>query len=178
MYNYDYYNDMTIGSDVTDMLGTIILGVLGTFIFIIFTVLAFTCIYNWILYKKAGRKGWEALIPIYNIVVKFQFLNIPLWMLIFLFIPVGNLAVSVFVAINTSKKFGKDTAFTIGLILLPVVFYPILAFGKAKFNPIIPGIFDQYVECSKYDDEYGYCCHCGSKKTGMYCSFCGKTNEE
>jgi len=32
-----------------------------------------------------------------------------------------------------SKSFGKDVGFTIGLILLPVIFYPILAFGDAKY---------------------------------------------
>jgi len=31
-----------------------------------------------------------------------------------------------------SKSFGKDEAFTVGLILLGIVFLPILGFGSAK----------------------------------------------
>jgi hypothetical protein len=32
-----------------------------------------------------------------------------------------------------SKSFGKEEGFTIGLLLLGIVFYPILAFGDAKY---------------------------------------------
>jgi arginine exporter protein ArgO len=32
-----------------------------------------------------------------------------------------------------SKSFGKDEGFTIGLIVLSFIFYPILAFGSAKY---------------------------------------------
>lgn len=33
-----------------------------------------------------------------------------------------------------AKKFGKTTAFGVGLGLLPIIFAPILAFGKAEFQ--------------------------------------------
>jgi hypothetical protein len=33
-----------------------------------------------------------------------------------------------------SKSFGKSEGFTVGLILLPIVFYPILGFGDAKYQ--------------------------------------------
>ena len=32
-----------------------------------------------------------------------------------------------------SKAFGKDTGFTVGLILLPFIFYPILGYGSAEY---------------------------------------------
>jgi hypothetical protein len=35
-----------------------------------------------------------------------------------------------------SKRFGKDIGFTLGLIFLPYVFLPILAFSKAKYIPV------------------------------------------
>jgi hypothetical protein len=33
-----------------------------------------------------------------------------------------------------SKAFGKNAGFTVGLVLLPFIFWPILAFGKATYT--------------------------------------------
>ena len=44
-------------------------------------------------------------------------------------IPIGY----ILSAFEVSKLFGKNLIFSIGLILLPIVFFPILAFGKAEF---------------------------------------------
>jgi hypothetical protein len=33
-----------------------------------------------------------------------------------------------------SKSFGKDEGFTVGLVLLGIIFYPILGFGSAKYQ--------------------------------------------
>lgn len=32
-----------------------------------------------------------------------------------------------------AKSFGKDAGFTVGLVLLPTIFYMILGFGKAEY---------------------------------------------
>jgi hypothetical protein len=32
-----------------------------------------------------------------------------------------------------SKSFGKDEAFTVGLLLIPIIFYPILGLGSSKY---------------------------------------------
>ena len=34
---------------------------------------------TWKLYVKAGRKAWEAIVPIYNAVVLMQIINRPKW---------------------------------------------------------------------------------------------------
>ena len=39
-----------------------------------------------------------------------------------------------FTLIYTDELFKKKIIFTLGLILLPFIFYPILAFGKSKIN--------------------------------------------
>ncbi len=33
-----------------------------------------------------------------------------------------------------SKKFGKDEGFTVGLVLLPFIFLPILGFGSSEYK--------------------------------------------
>ena len=46
---------------------------------------------TWKLYKKAGRKAWEAIIPVYNGIVLMKIINRPKWWILLLFIPVVNL---------------------------------------------------------------------------------------
>ena len=54
-----------------------------------------------------------------------------------------------------SKSFGKDEGFTAGLIFLGFIFYPILAFGAAKYlGPYgNPAQFAAFQEQNKFDFE-------------------------
>lgn len=176
-FNYDYYNDMT-PSSVDGTVITTILAVLGVWILLVLGIAIFMFITNWRIYKKAGREGWESIVPIYNLIVKFQFLNIPIWFIILLFIPGANVAIPIVTAINMAKKFGKDTGFTIGLICAPVIFYPILAFGKAEYNSSIKGIFEDGAESNASNNSNTrYCTYCGAPVTGKYCTKCGKETQ-
>lgn len=93
---------------------------------IVFLILSF-----YKIFEKAGRPGWEAIIPIYNIYIMVTKINgKPTWFFIMCLIPFVNI---VFLIWNTnllSKSFGKDEGFTVGLLLLGIVFYPIMAFNK------------------------------------------------
>ena len=42
--------------------------------------------------------------------------------------------VMILVALEMAKVFGKSAGFGVGLIFLPFVFYPILAFGSAQYK--------------------------------------------
>ena len=72
---------------------------------------------SWKLYQKAGRKSWEALIPVYNAVVLMEIIRRPKWWVILLFIPIINLMIFPVVWVETLRSFGKnsslDTAFGI-----------------------------------------------------------------
>ncbi|HLV46963.1 MAG TPA: DUF5684 domain-containing protein, partial [Flavobacterium sp.] len=46
---------------------------------------------TWKLYIKAGRKAWEAAVPIYNAVILMKIINRPAWWVILLFVPIVNL---------------------------------------------------------------------------------------
>lgn len=61
---------------------------------------------TWKLYVKAGKKAWEAAIPIYNGVVLMQIINRPKWWIILLFIPVVNLLMFPVIWIETIRTFG------------------------------------------------------------------------
>ena len=87
----------------------------------------------WKIFEKAGQPGWKAIIPIYNAYVLLKIVGKPGWWLILFFIPFVNLVFLVWTYNMLSKSFGKDEAFTVGLVLLGFVFFPILAFGSAKY---------------------------------------------
>ena len=65
---------------------------------------------SWKLYQKAGKKSWEALIPIYNAVVLMQIIRRPKWWVILLFIPIINLMIFPVVWVETLRSFGKNSA--------------------------------------------------------------------
>lgn len=88
----------------------------------------------WIVFTKANKPGWAAIVPIYNIIVMLEIIGRPLWWIVLFFIPLVNLIVGIMVAIDMAKSFGKGIGTAIGLILLPIIFYPILAFGDARYQ--------------------------------------------
>lgn len=87
----------------------------------------------WKIFMKAGKPGWACLIPIYNIIVLLEICGKPMWWIVLMLIPFVNIIVMILLTVSLAKSFGKDTVFAIGLVLLGFVFYPILAFGDAKY---------------------------------------------
>lgn len=63
---------------------------------------------TWKLYVAAGRKSWEAAIPVYNAIVLMKIINKPSWWTLLLFIPVINLIVFPAVWVETLSSFGKN----------------------------------------------------------------------
>ncbi|WP_430613728.1 signal peptidase I [Flavobacterium sp. JP2137] len=63
---------------------------------------------TWKLYQKAGRKPWEALVPVYNAIVLMKIINRPSWWVILLFIPIVNLIMFPVVWVETLRSFGKN----------------------------------------------------------------------
>ena len=92
----------------------------------------------WKVFTKAGQPGWASIIPFYNMYVLLTIVGKPGWWLILFFIPIVNLVISIIVMIELAKCFGKGGGFAAGLILLPFIFYPILAFGSATYTPALP----------------------------------------
>lgn len=62
---------------------------------------------TWKLYVKAGRKAWEAAIPIYNAVILMKIINRPTWWTVLLFIPIVNLFMFPVVWVETIRSFKK-----------------------------------------------------------------------
>ena len=70
---------------------------------------------TWKLYIKAGRKSWEAFVPVYNGIVLMQIINRPKYWILLLFIPVINLFLFPIIWIETLRTFGKKS--TVDMVL-------------------------------------------------------------
>ncbi|MEM9076904.1 MAG: signal peptidase I [Bacteroidota bacterium] len=78
---------------------------------------------TWKLYVKAGRKAWEAAIPIYNGIVLMKIINRPWWWVLLLFIPIINLLMFPVVWVETIRSFGKNKLWDTWLVILTLGFY-------------------------------------------------------
>lgn len=94
----------------------------------------------WTVFTKAGKPGWAAIVPIYNIIVMLEIVGRPLWWILLMLIPLVNVVIGIMLTIEMARAFGKGLGFAIGLMLLPFIFFLILAFGDAKYQgPVASG---------------------------------------
>ena len=109
---------------------------IGIFVILFFFILAITVfmiVCQWKLYSKAGKPGWACIVPIYNTIVLLEIVKKPIWWIALLMIPLVNFVVVILVFVELAKAYGKDGSFAVGLVLLPIVFLPILAFGDSVY---------------------------------------------
>ncbi|MEU7478999.1 DUF5684 domain-containing protein [Lentzea sp. NPDC042327] len=106
----------------------------GSLIFsLVFAVLVIAGM--WATFSKAGKPGWAAIIPIYNIYVWLKVAGRPGWWLILMIIPLVNLVISIIVSLDIAKSFGKSGVFGFfGLWLFGFIGYPMLGFGSAQYQ--------------------------------------------
>ena len=144
------YNQIDSFTDV--IAGTFLITFLFTFFITYILLSIFRVIYLWKLFTKAGKPGWAALIPFYNTWVLLEITDFPGWLSLLVLIPyIGTVAViiiNIMIAIKLPEKFGKESTFAIGLILLPIIFYSILAFDKSEY---ISNKDEQPVEVEKLE---------------------------
>lgn len=87
----------------------------------------------WKIFVKAGKPGWGAIIPLYNNYCLFDMAFGNGWLFLLTFVPCVNFVMLIIMYVKLAKAFGQGTGFAIGLIFLPVIFLPILAFGDAQY---------------------------------------------
>lgn len=109
-------------------------GVSTAYIFMCIAGTIFLCIAMRKVLEKAWLPWRWQFIPIYNVYLFFKMSGYSTnWTRWILFPPVLWI-LTIVAQFWVAKKFWKPTEFWIGLRLLPIVFYPILAFGKAKYH--------------------------------------------
>jgi uncharacterized membrane protein YhaH (DUF805 family) len=108
---------------------------MGVFAFVYIAVIILLIAAMWKVFTKAGKPGWAAIVPIYNFIVLLEIAGKPVWWIVLFLIPFVNFIILIIVAIAVAKNFGKGTGFGLGLAFLSPIFYPILAWGDAQYNP-------------------------------------------
>ncbi len=108
-------------------------GANGVILLIILAILVFEAASLWKILTKAGRPGWAILIPIYNSYVLIKIAGKSGWWLLLFFIPFVNAVALIIILNELARSFGRGGGFTIGLVLLPYIFFPILGFGSDQY---------------------------------------------
>ena len=128
--NSDYYVDTSYGVSTSSGL-TGAIAAMGLFFWILSMALGILKIVSlWKIFKKAGKPGWASIVPIYNIYIMCEIAEKEWWYILLLCVPFVNIYAIIVLYNGMAKKFGKGGGFVVGMILLPVVFFPMLAFGK------------------------------------------------
>lgn len=155
---YDYYYDFdyspyldtypsSTSSDIVSTFGAAAGAFFATFaVFFIGIIIVsiIVLIARWKLFKKAGRKPWESLIPIHSDIVEFELGGIETyWYFVnyVVLIPflgwffgwIAIIAINFWRCIALSKSFGKSTGFGVLMGFFPFVAYPMLAFGNSQY---------------------------------------------
>ena len=107
---------------------------LGILVVLYLAIIVLMIVSLWKVFTKAGKPGWACLIPIYNIIVMIEITGKPLWWFFMFLIPGVNLVFAIWMLNLISKSFGNGVGFTIGLLLLPIIFWPILGLGSSEYQ--------------------------------------------
>lgn len=137
----------------------VLLAMVGVIVTVGIAMYVISAIAYWQIFKKAGEKGWKALIPVYNsyIIYKISWKTSMFWIMLILDIVYAVLAginvsaqsgvlaflmYAVYIVVlvigiisihKLSKAFGHGVGFTLGLIFLSPIFILILAFGGSQY---------------------------------------------
>lgn len=110
----------------------------SSLISIAFCVLSIVAL--WKLFEKMGIEGWKSIIPVYNLVIVFQQVELNPWLLLLCLIPcLGWIAVwvlSIIAYVRLARKFGQNSgAFIVLIVLFAPIALAVLAFDdKYKYT--------------------------------------------
>ena len=88
----------------------------------------------WKIFAKMTQPGWYGIIPIFNYCVIAKQAGKDWWWGLLPLVPCIGIIFLIILLNELSKLFGKGIGYTVGLIILPVIFLPMLAFGSAEYQ--------------------------------------------
>ena len=114
----------------------------------------FSVIGRWKMFKKAGKEGWPAFIPIYNTVVLCEVTGVnPWWILIIIIARIISSALlgiglllgalvtiyfKIILYVSTARSYGKDDSWAVGLYFLKPFFFFALGVGGSTYQGAKP----------------------------------------
>lgn len=109
----------------------------STVIFIvslIMCVLMVICM--WKIFEKADEPGWAALVPFYNAYVLFKITWGNGWFFLLCLIPFVGAVILIITYWKLANVFGGGVVEFLLIWLLPVIAFPLIAFGSAEYEGI------------------------------------------
>ncbi|HEY3308245.1 MAG TPA: DUF5684 domain-containing protein [Desulfuromonadaceae bacterium] len=89
---------------------------------------------QWIIFERAGQAGWKCLIPFYGMYILMEIAGKPGWWMFLLLIPLVGVVILLLSMLALAKKFRRSELFGVGIFLLPMIFFPVLAFGGSEYE--------------------------------------------
>ena len=123
-YDYDLYDYGAVSMQPQSGAPLVILMIISLLLSILLIVSM------WKIYKKAGKPGWAAIVPVYNIIVLLEIAELPSWYIALFLVPFANIYAMFKIYIELAHKFGKSTGFGVASVFFSVICFPILAFNK------------------------------------------------
>ena len=109
---------------------------------------------GWFIFANAGQPGWASLVPFYNMWIFIKMIGKPPSWFVFLLIPFVNIVIAILLIFELARVYGKSAGYAVGMLLLPTVFYPMLAFGDARYlGPDAGQSRRSKRRASRYDDD-------------------------
>lgn len=108
-------------------------GILMVYFVIVLVIAVISLVGMWKIFVKAGKPGWGAIIPLYNMYCLFEMSFGTGWLFLLTFVPCVNAVILIIMWIKLAQAFGKGAAFGVGILFFPFIFLPMLGFGDAQF---------------------------------------------
>lgn len=124
-YDYDLYDYGAVSMQPQSGAPLVIITIIISLLLSILLIVSM-----WKIYKKAGKPGWAAIVPVYNIIVLLEIAELPLWYIALFLVPFANIYAMFKIYIELAHKFGKSTGFGVASVFFSVICFPILAFNK------------------------------------------------
>ena len=87
----------------------------------------------WKIFTKAGKPGWAAIVPVYNMIVLLEIVGRPAWWVLFAFAPFVNIFFLVMVTMDLAKSFGKSSGFGVLMAFFAPIMYLVLGFSEDRY---------------------------------------------
>lgn len=89
----------------------------------------------WKMFEKAGKPGWAAIVPIYNMIIIAEIVGKPVWWgVVAALVPCVNIIFTVWLLNLLMKSFGKEVPlWTILTLFFGFVTIPVIGFGSDKY---------------------------------------------
>ena len=86
-----------------------------------------------VILQRLQKSSLVALVPVYRFAVIFKAIGIKSWCALLMLVPGINLLMRVYFYVVLVKKFNRNYGFVPFLVLLPLLFLPIVAFGEGRY---------------------------------------------